>query len=441
MHNKLTYNQRSILYNLTPLGLGTEMIESLTSYLTRIAAEHNNSVGQIVNKLVIPNLDKEYLHLSSNYGGNRFYEGAKTLNGYMENSSDVVSVIEKLTSRSDLASLTLLNCRGIIPLRGLFKNTLSWCPHCIREWKENGKSIYYPLIWYLEPIKICLVHSCYLSKTCSACDNTQDILRRQSIVGLCQNCFEELDDCSVSLECENENIEWQNYVTKCISSLLTYRERGLSSESLKLVRNLNLINQEVFEGNQNKFSKTFKYGKSTVCGWLKGDKTPTLINQIYISYRLNIDLEELLFGLKDINNIKVIKSQIIKNKQQEKTERSNINKQIIEFKLKEIIKNKEPISMAAAAKKVGVNKRTLYRNFRGLCIQISKQYKQYIEEKKHQRIVKLKELLEETFINLHQHGIYPSGGKMEFHMNKPGVLKERVLQKHWQNLLMKHKVT
>ncbi len=96
--------------------------------------------------------------------------------------------------------------------------------------------------------------------------------------------------------------------------------------------------------------------------------------------------------------------------------------------------------MEVAAKRVGINKRTLYRNFGNLCIQISNQYKHYLEERKHQRIVELKDLLEKTFINLYQQGIYPSRRKMEFFMNKQGVLKERILQKHWQDLFIKHKV-
>jgi hypothetical protein len=419
---------------LEPRGLGTVMIESLTSYLTRIAAEHNNTVGQIVNKLIIPNLDKDYLYLSSNYGGNRFYEGAKTLNGFMENSSGVVNAMKFLTSRSDIEKLTILNMKECIPLRGLLKKSLSWCPYCIKGWIENNEPIYYPLIWYLAPIEMCQIHSCYLTNTCTACNSTQDILRRQSIMGFCQSCSQILNDCSESKHCERDCLDWQSYVIRSIGSLLTYERKDLSLVNIKLVENLNIINEVIFAGSSSKFGKTLNYAKSTVTGWLKGEATPTLLNQIYISYCLNIELENLLFSLGDFTNTGIAE----KSREKDSTIpcRNQIDVDIVELKLKEIIQYKEPISMIEAAEKIGVNKRTLYRNHRYYCVLISNNYKQYLEERKKRRIDNLKKDIEQAFIDLCKQGIYPSRRKMEGYIGKPGVLKERELQQYWKTLLL-----
>jgi hypothetical protein len=434
MNIQLTYEPRSILYNLEPRGLGTLMIESLTSYLTRIAAEHNNTVGQLVNKLIIPNLDKDYLYLSSNYGGNRFYEGAKTLNGFMENASSVVKAMEFLTSRCDIEKLTLLNMKDCIPLRGLLKKSLSWCPYCIKGWIENNESIYYPLIWYVGPIEICQIHSCYLTNTCHACNSTQDILRRQSILGFCQNCSQILNDCSESKLCEDDSLDWHNYLIRSIGTLLNFEQKALSSVKSMLVENLNVVNEVVFEGNSRKFGKTLNFSKSTVCGWLKGEVTPTLINQIYISYRLNLELENLLFGFEDYKNMGITEKISVKYSTLTSS-RNLLDEDIVEKKFKEIIQNIEPISMAEAAEKIGVNKRTLYRNHRDYCVLISNNYKQYLEERKKKRIDTLKKEVEHAFISLHKEGIYPSRRKMEGYLGKPGVLKEREVQLHWKELL------
>lgn len=437
MNIELTYESRSILYNLKPMGIGTAMIESLTSYTTRIAAEHNITVGQLVNKLIIPNLDKDYLNLSSNYGGNRFYEGAKTLNGFMENSSSVVKVMESLTSRRDIERLTLLNMLDCIPLRGLLKKSLSWCPYCIKGWIENNESIYYPLIWYLEPIEMCQIHSCYLTNTCIACNSTQDILRRQSILGFCQNCSQILSDCSESKLCVDDSIDWQNHINRSIGAMLTYEKEDFSSVNLKLVENLNIINEVVFDGSSSKFGKTLNFAKSTVVGWLKGKATPTLLNQIYISYRLNIGLENILFGLVDCTNMKLIEKTRVKNTTLI-SKRNPLDEDIVEKKLKEILQNQEPISMIEVAEKIGVNKRTLYRNHRHYCVLISNNFKQYLEGRKQLRIDNLKKEIDHAFISLRNEGIYPSRRKIEGYLGRTGVLKERELQRHWKELLFEN---
>ncbi|WNF22483.1 TniQ family protein [Mesobacillus jeotgali] len=439
MHENLSGTPRSILYNLKPIGIGTEFVESLTSYLTRIAFEHTTTVGHLVNKLLVPTMDKDYLLRSSDFGGNRFYEGAKTLNGYMENSYDMVYCLKKLTRRIDLQELTLLKYKNVIPLRGLFKKALFWCSCCIKEWVDNRKTIYYPLIWYLEPIKVCHIHSCYLVNTCPSCHERQDILRRQSIVGLCQHCNQSLGGGDQIKLCDQESLEWQNFVFLNISTLLTNEDKVPLPLDLKLVENLNLINDKVFNGAINQFSQKLKFARNTISGWLKGDVKPTIDNQLYICYQLTIGIEQLLF-----KNVDVGKIETLNNEKREVAALVKVRKQLdniyIQKQLEEIIQGEETISMEVAAKRVGINKRTLYRNFGNLCIQISNQYKHYLEERKHQRIVELKDLLEKTFINLYQQGIYPSRRKMEFFMNKQGVLKERILQKHWQDLFIKHKV-
>lgn len=100
---------RSHLYNIEPVGIETGLVESLSSYLIRAAYEHNITVGCLINKMVFTEMNKNYLVRSAIHGGNRFYEGAKTINGYMDNSTEFVRIMELLTSRTDLSNLTLYN--------------------------------------------------------------------------------------------------------------------------------------------------------------------------------------------------------------------------------------------------------------------------------------------------------------------------------------------
>ena len=99
---EINLDSRSDLYSIEPIGLQTELVESLSSYLIRVACEHNISVGHLFNKMIFPEMNKGYLERASAYGGNRFYEKAKTVNGYMENAVELAWTVEKLTSRDDL---------------------------------------------------------------------------------------------------------------------------------------------------------------------------------------------------------------------------------------------------------------------------------------------------------------------------------------------------
>lgn len=58
-----------------------------------------------------------------------FFEGAKTINGCMDNSIDKVRVLELFTTRNDLSNLTLYRFKRFFSLRNLFNDYLSWCPN------------------------------------------------------------------------------------------------------------------------------------------------------------------------------------------------------------------------------------------------------------------------------------------------------------------------
>lgn len=79
------------------MGIGTFSCESLTSYISRLAKEHHLLTGVLINKILAPNMNKEYLIKSGENGGNRFYDGAKSMNGYCKSALDFSRLLESLT--------------------------------------------------------------------------------------------------------------------------------------------------------------------------------------------------------------------------------------------------------------------------------------------------------------------------------------------------------
>jgi hypothetical protein len=121
---------RSALYNIEPIGIGTPLVESLTSYVTRLAAAHSIHVGTFVRHIILGNFGRQYLARGPRLAGT-FWRKSLALNGTGSWAADMVKVLEALTRRNDLRQLTLLSWHEVISHRGLLRRTRAWCPQCL----------------------------------------------------------------------------------------------------------------------------------------------------------------------------------------------------------------------------------------------------------------------------------------------------------------------
>src|SRR6266568_9106723 len=90
--------ERSVLFSLEPVGVGTPWVESLTSYITRLASAHAVFPGVLMNKLLKPLAQGKHSHLLHTS------EGKKTnlLNATGLRAHLSVQLLEAVTLRSDL---------------------------------------------------------------------------------------------------------------------------------------------------------------------------------------------------------------------------------------------------------------------------------------------------------------------------------------------------
>src|SRR5258708_6778266 len=113
---------RSRLYSLTPLGLNSPFVESLTSYLCRLAYEHHVQVGTLIQYSIAPVLGKHYIVNGQSRGVSSFLRYASPINGNGIMASDWVDALESLTLRTDLALLTLLIASNALSQRDLLQS-------------------------------------------------------------------------------------------------------------------------------------------------------------------------------------------------------------------------------------------------------------------------------------------------------------------------------
>lgn len=178
-------HEPTILYGLEPIGIGTPFVESLSSYLGRLAAAHMLPVSALLRNVIANYLPKDNHNLGKGIGPQAII---KNMNGMGDAASYLVEVLEKLSGRTNLATLTMIPFSKLISPRRLMSSVSSWCPHCLEERKAMEQPVYFPLIWSLKDSKKCPVHRCTLSSACPHCHAISPVLASRTVMGYCHRC-------------------------------------------------------------------------------------------------------------------------------------------------------------------------------------------------------------------------------------------------------------
>ncbi|MGF2621034.1 TniQ family protein [Bacillus cereus] len=418
----------SKLYCLQPMAQGTFYVESLTSYISRLAQEHNVLTGTLINRILAPNMDKGYLIKSAQSGGNRFYDGAKSVNGYCKNASDFSQVLESLTLRNDLIDLTLMKWKGIVSLRGLLKKSLSWCPNCIYEWKVKGNQIYYPLSWYLSSMQVCLIHNTYLSNICPHCSENLPILHRSCINGYCPLCKGWLGEYQRISSITNQDI----FNSKNIEALLTLDATNLKGVSQSLKK----IIEEVTDGNSAEFARLMSIPKVTMWDWLKGERLPSLEGLLKICLQLELSIGHLLTGnIQTLNySIEKTKEKIVIYSSNKTNRRREISPALLNKKLEGYIHSDEAFSLSEISKRIGYDRKLLYQHCPEQCKRIVESHKEYCEKQSLERKETVASRVQVAVEELIRNDIYPSRRSVEKRLGKSAVLREKYIQQVWKEI-------
>lgn len=123
------------LYSLSPIGVGTPMVESLTGYIARLAEAHCVSTGLLYWKEIKALAGKGNI-FSFRVTGDGGYS-THTINGHGSPAADFVRVMEVLTGRRDLRYLTLLTWAQVLPGHSLLRRWRAWCERCFQAWLQG----------------------------------------------------------------------------------------------------------------------------------------------------------------------------------------------------------------------------------------------------------------------------------------------------------------
>jgi AraC-like DNA-binding protein len=181
---------RSRLYRLEPIGIGTPYVESLTSYIMRLAGEHCVTPQALVQREIFPLWNQSgAIQNSNSWLGKFWWESTPVLNGMSSITTQWVSVLQTLTSCDNLRFLTMLTWSEVIGINKLLRRKKAWCPQCFQEWRQNRQVIYEPLLWTLNSVDICSYHQLPLATLCQHCQEAQPFLKQVARPGYCSHCM------------------------------------------------------------------------------------------------------------------------------------------------------------------------------------------------------------------------------------------------------------
>ncbi len=299
---------RSRLYPLTPVGIGTSQAESLTSYLMRLAAAHCLSPGTLYKQVIYPLVRAETappsrpLRLSS-LAVIGIIRAAHSWNGAHQSTSNLVRTLERLTRVPGLRLLTWLPWEAVLASQLLMRRQRVWCPHCLSQWQGEGQTIYEPLLWTLQVVRICPTHDSPLVEVCPGCQRKLQTLSANVRAGHCSWCQQWLGDSgdeqwsSASLR-ESDQLQEQRWIVESIGELISRAPEVSVSPPAKWVneKQEDLI-LRLSRENSPAFSDLAGVRNKIVSLWQGGHTIPRLEFILKLCYRLNLSAIDLLTAM------------------------------------------------------------------------------------------------------------------------------------------------
>lgn len=472
----LAIGPRSALNHLEPVGVGTPYVESLVSYMSRLAASHSVSIYTLHKYVLAPLIKKTHVFAGRSAANSRGCVGS--INGTGVIATDYVRALETLTLREDLRFLTLLGWSKVLVNRGLLNSDRVWCPVCLQEWRMMRRIVYEPLIWTLREVRICSRHHYPLRFKCPTCKRTQRWLEQRSRPGYCSKCqswlgSENVDTSSGAgaLEAETDH-KYQKWVVKNIGEMLALTPKLVRLPSREDVAAAFMRCIEKSRAcNEAAFAETFQIAPQQIYRWKTGKVRLQLPTTLWICHHLGVKLVNYLTGniyvakpVKKIDRgnvrqpprrtdwkrvkrslqkilheqpppsmLQVIKRMGLSYAVYQRlpdfchaisvrhTNYRRSRKKAIESALKSILESNEfpPPSIAAIALKLGCYRTNLWRDFPELCKRISDRFLAYRKTLVEENRKRLQEEVRHKALALHRQGIYPSAPKVASLLSVP----------------------
>jgi hypothetical protein len=279
--------ERTFLFGLALAGVGTAHVESLRSWVLRLAFAHCVKPRKLFEMLLErfplegPNIDlSEVLKLWDVHGSGGV---AAKLRSRFEQATGVDLGPATLTSFSSLLAEQHLLQRG----------TGRYCPECVKEDGAHGR-----LLWEVACVKACPVHRVRLrdASVCGAPKHEHLKLNaRPRLVPVCSSCGSVAFACVADVpEAATEDEVW--VATQVGRLLACGSETAAAWSSEHICLGLHKLVERCYGGSGVKESASAGLSRSSVCTWRAGVYRPSLGGLVQLCHHAQADVVALLGG-------------------------------------------------------------------------------------------------------------------------------------------------
>lgn len=431
----------STLFHMNPIGVGTPMIESLTSYMMRLADAQSIQPNVLIGKAIVPLLScssqgrQPYAHRTA------FWVGSPVLNGMTSLTDRFVQALSDLTQQHDLRFLTMLPWKEVLSHLQSVRRTRAWCATCLEEWRVKGQTVYEPLLWALEGIHQCGVHGCLLQIICPHCASTLRPLAPRIQPGYCGRCDRwlggPLPGKTPPAQVSEEEELWNRWVAMAVGELLAAAPNLLSTPCRD---NIAASMKSVVNGNQLALARHLQMTQATIWQWLEGVRIPQLRMLLRMCYCLHISPLAFLTGKAEaicVTPGAPLHSTIPSSKRSQRRPYTRFDVERMRSALEAVLSSTEepPPPMSEVARSLSSDQSILRRYFPELCRAISKRYLDYKTKKRGERIQSLHEEVRQAALTLLAQGCYPGNRQVAKLLRKPTSFMEFEVRMAWHQVV------
>lgn len=428
---------RSRLYCQAPLGMGTVEIESLTSYIHRLAWAYRVNPRVLVSQEILPHLSKaHYVQPDPGYLGSFSRTRSMSINGAGGVARDWSETLEQLTMRSDLRFLTLRPWANGLPAWGLLRNVPQWCPVCYEEWREQKQPVYQLLLWTLQAVTVCLRHAQPLVEQCPACQQSQSAIASKRVLGCCTQCDTWLGS-KPRIEglCEENLLDWQRWTRQVVEELILANMAFGSLPWHTLPIGINACVEAV--GGTRQLGRIAGVPNVLFSNWRQQKRTPSFTYLLKVSYALNLSPLQLM----------TVEPERIKKTLQTKMEyqlpprvglptpSSKGNMDSIRAFMQTVLEGKVgPLPLRHVAHQLGVGEKFLVGRFPQECARITAQYQAHRAEHAKQKAALEGIEVRKAVLTLDNQGTTISRSQVAALLSNPNILRRPEGKTTWQAL-------
>lgn len=268
---------RSRLYCLEPIGIGTAYVESLTSYIARLAGEHHVTPKYLVMKVILPLQGQVATTPTFYFRLNKLWRDAFTLNGFSSTARQWVETLQALTSCNNLRFLTMMTWSEVIAADRLLRHSKVWCPLCYEEYRQAHQAIFEPLLWLVNGVDVCPRHLQPLTVRCPSCLGTLPLLAQDTRPGYCHHCKCWLGSSNAVWVPEHhaDDFEKQLWKAKVVGELIAAApELPMPPPKGQIATMISLCLDKYSRGSLDVLARLLKVTKESLWKYLQGSDLP-----------------------------------------------------------------------------------------------------------------------------------------------------------------------